>query len=210
MRLFHAVGLLLLVLRTIDMAVSGRFTWLRALFDDPRRFLAAVGTVAVLEPWQVRQVDRTVVDMATRTFQGLRSRLILILPDAARIRAMRGKELPPYPRVALIDEEWRVGAWQIANYYAIGTVFAGPLKDFTVVHRDRWTAPAGVEGPTVLSEDVLETLGGADQVWPLGLTDRLRDVLASHIADPQCRRNPTAHFLLPGTGAGLSFTCLAR
>ncbi len=45
---------------------------------------------------------------------------------------------------------------------------------------------------------------------PSGLTDRLRDALASHIADPQCRRNPTAHFLLPGTGAGLSFTCLAK
>ncbi len=164
----------------------------------------------MLGAWQIAQADRTAGDLATRTVQGLHSRLVLIPADAVAVRAMLGKELPPHPRVALIDEVWRVGAWQSANYYAFGTVFAGPLKAFTVVHRDRWAAPAGGEGPTVLSEDVLETLGGADLVWPLGLTDRLRDALASHIADPQCRRNPTAHFLLPGTGAGLSFTCLAK
>lgn len=81
----------------------------------------------MLGAWQIAQVDRTAGDLATRTVQGLHSRLVLIPADAVAIRAMRGKELPPHPRVALIDEEWTVGAWQIANYYAIGTVFAGPL-----------------------------------------------------------------------------------
>ncbi len=213
-RLFHAVGLLLLVLRTVDLAASGRLPWLRALFDDRRLFLAAAVSVAVLGAWQVRQVDRTVVDLAMRTFQGLHSRLIRIPPDAARIRAMRGNELPPHPRVALIDQEWPVDAWAIANYYAIGTVYGGPLKDLTVIDRVRWATPAGDEWQDVLSNDVLGVLGGADLVGPRGLEDRLRAALAPYIADPECRRQPGAHFLLAKrphkTGARLSFACLPK
>ena len=209
-RLFHAVGLVLVVLRTIDLAASGRFQWLRALFDDRRLFLAAAVAVAVLAAWQVGQVDRTVVDLATRTFQGLHSRLIRIPPDAARIRAMRGNELPPHPRVALIDQEWPVDAWGIANYYAIGTRYGGPLKDFTVIHHLRWETRAGTEHQEVLPDDVLGILGGADLVWPIGLEDRFRAALAPYIADAECRRNPTAYFLLPKGRSPLSFTCLPK
>ena len=53
----------------------------------------------------------------------------------------------------------------------------------------------------------------ADEVegpLPLWITDRLRDALASHIANPECRRQPEAHFLLPKTGARLSFACLPK
>ncbi|MCH7775357.1 MAG: hypothetical protein IH878_02290 [Gemmatimonadetes bacterium] len=172
--------------------------------------LAAAYALVALAAWQVGQVDRTVVDLATRTFQGLHSRLIRIPPDAARIRAMRGNELPPHPRVALIDQEWPVDAWAIANYYPIGTQYGGPPKDFTVIDRVRWATPAGDERSDVLSDDVLGVLGGADLVWPLGLEDRLRAALAPYIADPECRRRPEAHFLLPKTGARLSFACLPK
>ena len=209
-RLFHAVGLLLVVLRTIDLAASGRFAWLRALFDDRRLFLAAAVTVAVLAAWQVGQVDRTVVDMATRKDQNMYQPLVRIPPDAARIRAMRGNELPPHPRVALIDQEWPVDAWKIANYYAIGTEFGGPLKDFTVIHYLRWETRAGAEHQEVLPAEVLDVLAGVDLVWPVALTDRFRDALAPHIADPKCRDNPTAFFLLPQGRAPLSFTCLGK
>jgi hypothetical protein len=209
-RLFHAVGLLLVVLRTIDLAASGRFQWLRALFDDRRLFLAAAVTVAVLGTWQVGQVDRTVVDLATRKFQDLYKPLVRIPPDAARIRAMRGNELPPHPRVALIDQEWPVDALGIANYYTIGTQYGGPLKDFTVIRHLGWETRAGAERQEVLPAEVLDVLGTVDLVWPLGLTDRFRDALAPHITDPQCRRQPEAHFLLPKTGARLSFACLPK
>ncbi len=209
-RLFHAVGLLLLVLRTIDLAASGRFAWLRAAFDDRRPFLAAAVAVAVLGAWQVWQVDRTIVDLATRKFQDMYRPLVRIPPDAARIRAMRGNELPPHPRVALIDQEWPVDAWSIANYYAIGTRYGGPLKAFTVIHHLRWETGAGAERQEVLAADVQDVLGKADLVWPIGVGERLRSALAPHIADAECRRNPTAYFLLPNGRVPLSFTCLPR
>ncbi len=111
--------------------------------------------------------------------------------------AMRGKEVPPHPRVALIDREWPVDAWAIANYYAIGTVYGGPPKDFTVIDRVRWATPAGDERQDVLSDEVLGILGGADVVWPLSLEDRLRAALAPFIADPECRRRRRPTFCCP-------------
>ena len=114
----------------------------------------------------------------------------------------------------MIDQEWPVDAWAIANYYAIGTVYGGPLKDLTVIDRVRWATPAGDERQDVLPVEVLGILGGADVVWPIGLEDRLRATLAPYIANPECRRQPEAHFvlpkLLPKTGARLSFACLPK
>ncbi len=55
-----------------------------------------------------------------------------------------------------------------------------------------------------------DDVNDADLVWPLGLEDRLRAALAPYIADPRCRDNPTAYFLLPQGRAPLSFTCLGK
>ena len=77
-------------------------------------------------------------------------------------------------------------------------------------YRVRWATPAGAERQDVLPAEVLDVLGKVDLVWPIGVRERLRGALAPHIPEEQCRRNPTAYFLLPKGRAPLSFTCLPR
>lgn len=190
LQMFHVLGLVMLfdvtlyfTARKIGVALGGPNQKVR------RRWI--IGTlvvfVIVLAGWQGRQVNRSVVDMTTRTIQGIDSRIVEMRAAAGRIESLSGTTLPKKPILTIISQGRDNAVVSYARFFGIGYDEGRVDPKFTVFGEVSWSPEPGNIWQTKASIDQVEhKLSQADIIWPIELDPWLMTVLGRLVPDVSC------------------------
>jgi hypothetical protein len=190
LRSLHGVGLVLLTdAALIRMARFFGPDQVRRRFRGRWIPYALVVAVALLAPWQARQIYRSIDIVTNRTGQTIDPRIEEMRRAATAIERLKGERLPAMPVLLVISQGLDLAVRDYARFFALSRTRGDTTERFRIVPEHSWSRePVNVWQTRAGPEHVRARLAEADIVWPTDLDTWLRDILADLVEDDACLR----------------------
>lgn len=177
-QVFHAVGLLLLVLLGFERFTKAEIPWAGSRRMSRTAVVAIIMATILLGGWQIRQVYRSVVDGTDRSIWPADPR-IGEMQDAARFILNSGNVAAEgQPRLLIIDQGGDHTPTIYAKYFSMTSKPEGPHLRFGIHPRVSWsTNPVNVWQVRSSKEKATVEFRDADVIWPLSVDPWVLDIL---------------------------------
>lgn len=203
-RVAHAAGLTLLFVLVAQAGVRSRP--LAAFVLSGRALAAGVLAVTFLGMWQLRAIDRTIIDAASRRFLGLDPVLRQISAEAVAFKGWIGSGIPAEGRLVVLVGGLNNEYEKAAYYHLQRDAFGAGLVPYRVEGLVA-TMVNGTAGATNATPNSRQLLRSATIIWPLATDAELIAALAATGVYPDCAGNLSAHFLVRNSS---NFRCLPK
>lgn len=214
LQVFHAVGLVLLVIAPLQLPSVRELMACAATFmRRPVPLIAGLALIVTLGSWQARQTYRSVVDLTTRVYQNADPRIAEMHRASIFIERRAGRDLPAQPTLTILGQSQDGDVRGYAEYFAQRAAPGGHTSLYRVGTGTSWSpaAPVNVWQTRATADAVLKELTAADILWPLQLDPWLIEQLRVLVPDESCiARLPDAALVRDNAAATPRFRCVAK
>lgn len=177
-RVFHLIGLMLLFVNITEFVLRQDANRLKRFLDSRLLFILAIGLVALLAGWQVRQIDRRITDLSTREFQHVADFHTSVPKLAKRMSRILKQFGDRKVKILVIQQGGNPDILEVVHYHLVSNAYRSGIPNIQFHAAVSW--PLTSSGAAAAAERLDKALAEADVIWPVRLdaamSRRLREL----------------------------------